>query len=418
MKRKWQCVFDKKIIEEFLNRYDLWYLDNEGFSLEIEKYRESKKLLKKFLEKFSLEKLKKMSLQEYAIGGKRQDTFCWWVEVKLENLGGISGGKLTAYQRYGISFSNEENKYIFKHANWAQSKYGNDVNAVYEKVRNSIISLYEAIKKNDYVEIEKNILNPLFKNKLTFLYDSKNWIPIYSDDDLNVILKILKIQSEKKDRVYKRKILFEFYKALQRDDISPTQFMLFIYSDFGYKRILRGKESKKVKKAICLNDYKITVGNFNAADYEIAMDNIDWHGMVERSQATEEMKKIVGRKGEEIVKIYLEKSREKLKIRGEIHSACENDDGQHYDFSYENENGERFYIEVKATKQNNIGQIRLEMSHYEYEVMLENIDNYIIYYVNDALNTEGNIKIIPIPAKEIQKMLFPVKYRLAIKKTN
>lgn len=55
--------------------------------------QEEKDLFLKFQERWSLEKVKEMSLEEYTgIGGKDRDDFVYWVESKLDTLGSIWGG--------------------------------------------------------------------------------------------------------------------------------------------------------------------------------------------------------------------------------------------------------------------------------------------------------------------------------------
>lgn len=62
------CAYDENIIKDFLERYDYWYSDKEGYGLVKKDYLKSQKFLKKFLEKFPLEKVGEMTLNEYATG--------------------------------------------------------------------------------------------------------------------------------------------------------------------------------------------------------------------------------------------------------------------------------------------------------------------------------------------------------------
>lgn len=53
-------------------------------------YKEHHKLNQEFLERFPLEKLKDMTLEEYT-NLNRSDSFCYWLEIKTRILGSISG---------------------------------------------------------------------------------------------------------------------------------------------------------------------------------------------------------------------------------------------------------------------------------------------------------------------------------------
>lgn len=411
------CAYDENIIKDFLERYDYWYSDKEGYGLVKKDYLESQKFLKKFLEKFPLEKVEEMTLKEYATGRGNQEkdkSFCYWVETKLRNLGEIRGGRLSEHQRFGIYYDARNGEYKFKNSNWKNPRFGNSVAAVYEEVHEAIISLLEAAQKHDYEKIEKNKLNPLFKNKLTFLYDAENWIPIYGDSDLDIILTLLSIPFDKEtDRVYKRKKLFEFYKALNRPDISTTLFMLFIYSNAGYKYYLRKRENDTFNGE---NGNKCVKESFNKNEYIINKDSKTRYGMYKGHPNTEEIKRIVGKAGEEIVKAYLESHKKELGIIGEIKKPCENNDGAHHDFSYINKEGEEIYIEVKATKRNNENIISFEMSYHEYNFMLDHENHYYIYYINDALNKMRREVIKEIRACDAKELLFSSKYKMLLTK--
>lgn len=414
------CAYDEDIIEDFLEKYDYWYSDEEGYGLIEKDFLESQKFLKKFLEKFPLEKVKKMTLREYATGrgnqGEDNNSFCYWVETKLQNLGEIRGGRLSEHQRFGIYYDAENGAYKFKNSNWEKTKFGNSVEEVYKNILDSIVDLLEAAQKYDYEKIEENILNPLFKNKLTFLYDSENWIPIYGESDLNYILKKLKIPfDEKEGRVYKRKKLFEFYKALNRQDISTTLFMWFIYSSAGPAG---SKHRKKNKKGDSLSeDFQIVneTEPFNSEEYLVVEKVSTKKGKAKGDPSPEETKEI-GRAGEKIVEAYLESHRQELKIEGDIEKPCEDNDGAHYDFAYTDEEGKKIYIEVKATKRNSNNKLTFEMSCFEYEFMSKHKDCYYIYYVNDALNKarKGIIKVIQ--ACDVEIMVRPSKYKMYVKK--
>ena len=416
------CAYDEDIIKDFLEKYDYWYSDKEGYRLIEKDYLESQIFLGQFLKEFPLEKVREMTLKKYATGrgnqGDDNNSFCYWVETKLQNLGEIRGGRLSEHQRFGIYYDAKNGEYKFKNSNWKNPKFGNSVEEVYKNILDSIVALLEAAQKYDYKKIEENILNPLFKNKLTFLYDTEHWIPIYGESDLNNILNKLKIPfDEKEDRVYKRKKLFDFYKALNRQDISTTLFMWFIYSSAGpagFKHRKKNIDSSKEKSQIVEEN---ETEPFNSGEYLVVEKASTKKGKAKGDPSPEETKEI-GRAGEEIVEAYLENHRQELKIKGDIEKPCEDNDGAHYDFAYTDEEGKKIYIEVKATKRNSNNKLTFEMSCFEYEFMLKHKDCYYIYYVNDALNKsrKGIIKVIQ--ACDVEKMVRPSKYKMYVKKNS
>lgn len=409
-------MFDDEVIVEFLERYDLWFNNKSIDKKNKRKCFKALEALKDFTNRFTLDYIKMMPIHDYVIGMGKVKTFCWWVERELCDLGDIRGGNLNAHQRFGIYYSKKTKKYVFKNRNWKSTRFGYTVDDVYTSVRSSIINLLKAIKENDYDNIAKNILNPLFKNKLTYLYNPTNWIPIYSDKDLNVILTALRIPYNlKDDRIYKRLKLFKFYKELNRDDISTAMFMTFIYSEMGYKNLLRSKESKSLDETELRK--KPTI-NFIELKHKIQLRTQNGqkrHGLIRDSFEAEEIKRVVGKKGEELVKAFLLSYPKELKIKGDIECACEYDDNLHYDFSFENENGERIYIEVKSTKRNDIKNIYFEMSYKEYEFMKKHSEVYFVFYINDVLNENNNYLIQSISYEIIKNIIFPSKYRITMK---
>jgi len=61
------------------------------------------KLRKYFVAKYSSDKLKQMSIEDYVVGHGSGDTFCYWLETKLMELGRIKGGS-TADKKFGIYY--------------------------------------------------------------------------------------------------------------------------------------------------------------------------------------------------------------------------------------------------------------------------------------------------------------------------
>lgn len=70
--------------------------------------QEDQALLKEFQEKFPAESLKDLSLEGYAIGTGSKDTFCWWIERGLKELGSYSPGSSRSYLVY---WSREKQEY-------------------------------------------------------------------------------------------------------------------------------------------------------------------------------------------------------------------------------------------------------------------------------------------------------------------
>ncbi len=403
---------NKEYIDDFLREYDIWYSNNKK---DIEKqFNDDIKLHEEFLFLFPKEKIKEMNIDEYVIGNKT-NSFCWWVEQNLSDLGDIRGGRLTAYSRFGIYFNKEINDYVFGSKKTKKTKFGSNKEEIFKNIIQKILKLLNDLKKKKYDELLNNELNPLFKNKLIYLYDPKNWIPIYGDDDLNFILEKLEIPyNNDEDRINKRIKLFVFFKLLSRSDIKPLLFMKFIYSQ--YKNLINDKEIKQISKIPKNISVKcIKLEDVSSIEKISSKLKVEKHGQINPLNYRDiVIKNIIGKTGEEIVEKYLKSKVGKLRLNIdeniEIESPClgENrDDHKHYDFAYyKKDTHKKIYIEVKSSKSNDKNNIAFFISSAELKFAQENKDSHFIMYIN--LNNASIIKQIPISA--IIDMFEPVKY--------
>lgn len=403
---------NKEYIDNFLREYDIWYSNNKEDI--VKKINKDIKLHEKFLSLFPKEKIEKMNIDEYVIG-KKTESFCWWVEKNLSDLGDIRGGRLTAYSRFGIYFNKEINDYVFGSKKTKKTKFGDNKEEIFKNIIQKIAKLLDDLEKEEYDELIKNKLNPLFKNKLIYLYDPENWIPIYGDDDLNFILGKLKIPyNNDDDRIIKRINLFVFFESLNRSDITPLLFMKFIYSE--YKNLINDKEIKQISKIPKnINVKCIKLENVSSIEKISSKLKVEKHGQINPLSYREiVIKNIIGKTGEEIVEKYLksEDGKSKLNIDEniEIESPClgeKRDDYKHYDFAYyEKDTNKKIYIEVKSSKSNDKNNIAFFISSAELKFAQENKDSHFIMYIN--LNNASTIKRIPISA--IIDMFEPIKY--------
>ena len=128
----------------------------------------------RFLQRWSIDKLKKMTLTEYnSLGNK--DSFCSWLENLTEPLGSIWGGSSF---KFGIFEFDPESENANKDSagvlrddkyKWTP-KYGESADAAFEKIKSIIVSIAEASSAGDYVAIDSADLGHATKWKIAFLY--------------------------------------------------------------------------------------------------------------------------------------------------------------------------------------------------------------------------------------------------------
>lgn len=184
-------------------------------------------LYKTFQQKFPIDKLKDMKLEEYT-NVNDKDTFCYWVESKTDDLGSIWGG--AAYKfgifKYDVVPEKENGKYKHDDKYSWKSNLGNTAEEAYAKVLGAICNIANYSKDGDYDKIDalNDIVWPGFKWKIAFLYSNEKLLPIYKREMLIPIAKQLGMPNAKKAKTYKlyeyilgkkgNKDIYEFYDEL------------------------------------------------------------------------------------------------------------------------------------------------------------------------------------------------------------
>ncbi len=395
------------MLDNFFDKLDAWMNTGE-YSEYVKKQEEKYKELESFLEKFSLDYIDTMPIENYVIGKDNKNSFCYMIENVFYYFGDIRG-KTPAYTKYVIYWNKRDKKYKFGDKRTKRRRFfGSSKDEIYSRVKEEIKNIIIASKNDDYKAIAENHLNPQFKNKIAYLYNNNKQIPIYSDNDLNIILTILEIPfNPKEDRAYKREKLFKFYENHVKAKLQTTNlFVQFIYSWYGYRIYLRNNE----KINLSADGYSVVDVDIDLPVTEEKVETGSKRRKIVFNPGTEESKKITGRKGEEIVIDYLKHHKKALDIK-EIKCWCygENkDDGKGYDISYTKNDGSEVLIEVKATRADLNNKVCFEMSANEYNVMKANLDNYYIYFIN---NINGGKIIKRILGKDIRGEQ-PTKYKI------
>ena len=96
-----------EIIDNLIKNFDI---DSEEAKLERENLH---LMLSLFHEEFPKEKLKGLTLESYSIGTGNNDSFCWWVERGLEELGYYFPGSSLSYKIYWSKSKSKYSKHGF-----------------------------------------------------------------------------------------------------------------------------------------------------------------------------------------------------------------------------------------------------------------------------------------------------------------
>ena len=152
-------------------------------------YKEHHKLNQEFLERFPLEKLKDMTLEQYT-NLNCSDSFCYWIEFKTKILGSIAGSTSFKFGIYHYKQKPKDNSnclYDDKYCWWAS--LGKTASEAFEKVKKAVIVAAESGRNGNLDDIEaiNNEIGPMIKWKIAFIYSNETIVPYYSFDRLRVI---------------------------------------------------------------------------------------------------------------------------------------------------------------------------------------------------------------------------------------
>ena len=170
----------------------------------------AEKLWDDFLERWRLDDLKSLTIEQYSHAGSK-DTFTFWLESKTEALGSIWGGsafKFGIYHRGSDEVKPNGRGRIFGDDYGWYEKYGKTPQEAFEHVRAEIIRVAEAARAERFQDIDAADLGQAVKWKIAFLYQPKDnpaLLPIFK-------LEVLQALTGKKDGGYP-----ELYAILMSD---------------------------------------------------------------------------------------------------------------------------------------------------------------------------------------------------------
>lgn len=131
-------------------------------------------LLQEFATKWPIDRLRKMSIEEYSKVGDK-DTFTAWMESRLDRFGSIWGGtsfKFGIYNRNPKAKEISDPEYLFDD-NYAWSrKYGLTPDEAFSKVRGYVVSIAESVRDGRLAAVDSIPMWDMYKWKIAFHYQN------------------------------------------------------------------------------------------------------------------------------------------------------------------------------------------------------------------------------------------------------
>ena len=395
---------------------------------EKDRWKNAEKLRKDFVRGFSPAKIGEMQLDDFVIGkGSKNRSFCYRLEREMDDLGRILGA--TAY-KFGVYYGKEGNDlslhYRFK------PKWGNSREEAFSFVKSEIVALLQSASLKDMDALNNNLLSPMFKGKLLFVYHPEEYAPIYSKEHLNYFVAELNLHANPKSTVEMQRALMSYrttWPVLMEH--SAVLYMHFLYQIFPQVKTPSTPEEKTLSMPqaktppLPLLDLAINGASFidqmppislpkeNKRSVDKIAPKIDY---IEQQR----QRKRIGNRGEAIV-FSMEEQRLKEEGRPDLvknmQHASDKSDKEGYDIVSYDMDGSPRYIEVKATSAGNLDR-GFYISSNELEKS-KSLPNYYIYIVFAA--TSKAPKILPIKEPKLldaEYSLEPMSYHVTINPRN
>lgn len=386
------------------------YLETEFYSSYEEGLKGLELLRESFVKTFPIEEILEMDIDDYVVGKKNEngdESFCYWLETKLMELGKIKGGT-TADKKFGVYYG--QTKYDKRRKYRTIPKWDKELDPfrAFENIKNEIYSLLQSGELLDYDEINKNRISPMFKGKILSTYFPEDYLTIFSDKHLDYFMEVLPIKyniSEKIRLIDKQNILLDFKNNNSTlMEWSNDQFSRFLYTTYNPRNDENQdyRSSKKLVEFIEL-DYlgkkSEKKPKFGKQDY------------VEKGKRNQE----IGLIGERIVfsnEINRLKNEGLRDLASKVDHVSLNDDSLGYDIQSFDIMGNEIHIEVKSTTALP-NKVHFYITHNEL-IKARDKENHFIYLVYDVKSNNPKIHILD---KSIlnHDNLEPINYRINLK---
>ncbi|QZN88986.1 DUF3883 domain-containing protein [Vagococcus lutrae] len=373
---------------------ELWKFTN-SYSESIDS--EVNKLVDSFVNDYSPEKIKNLTLLEYAGKVEEGRSFSYRLEFETKIVGNISGQ--SGIDKFGVFKKGKK----YKHTN----RYGDNLEEAFFNVKNEILQVIDASKNCDYDTISNSMLAPLIKYKLAYMYNQTEFLSVFSKKHLQRCVNNIfgANYSDKYSEIELQKILLEEKNNFHATaDWSNYKFSKCIYDIFGLKDN-KLKNNWSLEKEIEVNTGILE--SFDSQSSYMVSGKIDY--------LSEHIHKCnVGLYGEQLVLKYEKEKLENLgkkELSDKVTQVSLNDDSLGYDILSFDENGNEKYIEVKTTRGTN-----------KYFYITENelnkankLDGYMMYLVSDVLNND-KIQLDILSSNAINsRKLTPIIYKGKVK---
>jgi 5-methylcytosine-specific restriction enzyme B len=148
----------------------------DNYTIPAGNYERKEKGRNSFIERFPLDRIKDLTLDEFVIGGGNKDSFCYWLEFKkIENsviLFGIGGGNAS---KFGL-YKGEDEYYYTGYWNGKKKIEGEVLDDYFETLKRSIVESLKHVESEDFngvFSVKSQLSNMVLLKILAIYYPQK-----------------------------------------------------------------------------------------------------------------------------------------------------------------------------------------------------------------------------------------------------
>lgn len=347
--------------------------DGSGFFND-EKLQNLEALRREFVERYPVSELANLTKETYALGlDNYKDTFCYWLETRLQELGDIHGA--TA-QKFGVYYGKKKSDPVnkWRWTSWTEENFDN--------VKTELIDLISSGSRLDFNAIALNRLSPMFRGKILATYYPDQFLPIFSYEHIKFFLTQFGIYRFNGIEQSKQKLLELKNNNPELAGFSNLKFMYFLYASFPEVKEKTTEElddeTPEIREITLITKPENYIPKpLKAVSSKVKTPfKIDYEKRQRNNQS-------IGKIGEQAIVDYeigKLKSLGRSDLAEKVEWVSKTDDSLGYDVKSYDENGEELHIEVKTTKNTDKDGMAFFLSDNEL-TNLRSDSKSVIYYV-------------------------------------
>jgi MoxR-like ATPase len=195
-----------------------------------------------FQNEFPKDSLHALPKERYAFGKGDNDTFCWWIEYGLFDLGGYTGqaAKFKLFWKKSID-------------GYSKSGFIRDVQDDDQAMRMIAEQLQKVVNEQDLPDVAEKLSNGFILKILHSYYPNK-YFPINKEKCINNALKLLEKNYDGLNVFEKNLLLqqtFLYKKAEFSADVTNYEFMRFLFGNFDMRGTISINNDQLITKGNC-----------------------------------------------------------------------------------------------------------------------------------------------------------------------